>query len=230
MTNLLEIKDLAKTFYLYLNDKRIEAIRQVDLCVKPSEFVGIIGKSGSGKSTILKTIIGTYLASSGQVWYESDRYGRVDLTQVPLRQLIDIRTREIGYVSQFFQAIPRTTARVIIEQALKESGRPGDPETEAIRLLRHFEIEETLWDVYPRTFSGGEKLRLNIARAMIKQPRLLLLDEPTASLDHASKVKVRELMEILIAQGTTMLGIFHDIEFMQGLTNRVYTMDQGVLK
>jgi alpha-D-ribose 1-methylphosphonate 5-triphosphate synthase subunit PhnL len=94
-------------------------------------------------------------------------------------------------------------------------------------MLAHFELEEELWDSYPNTFSGGEKLRLNIARAMVKHPRLLLLDEPTASLDIHSKSRVRELIEQLKNEGTTMLGIFHDIEFMGGLCDSEFNMEAG---
>jgi len=95
-------------------------------------------------------------------------------------------------------------------------------------ILAHFELDKELWDSYPTTFSGGEKLRLNIARAMVKKPRLLLLDEPTASLDHDSKRKVRLLIEQLMKEGTTMVGIFHDLEFMNHLCNREYNMQNGV--
>lgn len=94
-------------------------------------------------------------------------------------------------------------------------------------MLLHFEIDKELWDTYPNNFSGGEKLRLNIARAMVKRPRLLLLDEPTASLDNSSKIKVRELIEQLKSEGTTMIGIFHDIEFMEGLCDKTYNMQAG---
>jgi alpha-D-ribose 1-methylphosphonate 5-triphosphate synthase subunit PhnL len=93
--------------------------------------------------------------------------------------------------------------------------------------LSHFELDHELWDTYPNTFSGGEKLRLNIARAMVKRPRLLLLDEPTASLDQASKEKVRELIQQLNSEGTTMFGIFHDIDFMKGLCDKKYNMQAG---
>lgn len=96
-------------------------------------------------------------------------------------------------------------------------------------MLKHFELDPTLWDMYPNTFSGGEKLRLNIAAAMVKRPRLLLLDEPTASLDNSSKQKVRDLIEQLKNEGTTMLGIFHDLEFMEGLCDREYNMQKGML-
>jgi alpha-D-ribose 1-methylphosphonate 5-triphosphate synthase subunit PhnL len=95
---------------------------------------------------------------------------------------------------------------------------------EAEQALTHFELDEKLWDTYPNTFSGGEKLRLNIAMATVKKPRLLLLDEPTASLDQQSKIKVREIIEKLKANGTTLVGIFHDIEFMEGLCDKVYDM------
>ena len=97
-------------------------------------------------------------------------------------------------------------------------------------MLQHFELSPELWDSYPMTFSGGEKLRLNIARAMIKEPRLLLLDEPTASLDAHSKKKVRELIRRLKEKGTTMLGIFHDLDFMRGLCDRTHIMTDGVLE
>jgi alpha-D-ribose 1-methylphosphonate 5-triphosphate synthase subunit PhnL len=91
----------------------------------------------------------------------------------------------------------------------------------------HFDFPAELWELFPNTFSGGEKLRLNIARAMVRRPRLLLLDEPTASLDNASKLKVRSLIEQLKASGTTMLGIFHDLEFMEGVCDREYNMQAG---
>jgi len=121
--------------------------------------------------------------------------------------------------------LPRTTAQELVKQAVLEMGHTDDyAEREANKMLEHFELDRELWDCYPGTFSGGEKLRLNIARAMVKRPRLLLLDEPTASLDYASKSKVRELIEQLKREGTTMMGIFHDIEFKENLCSRKYTM------
>ena len=144
------------------------------------------------------------------------------------RQIIYLRKYEIGYVSQFLNVMPRTTARELIEQAVLEMGHDLEyAKSEAQKMLLHFEIDNELWDTYPNNFSGGEKLRLNIARAMVKRPRLLLLDEPTASLDNSSKIKVRELIEQLKSEGTTMIGIFHDIEFMEGLCDKTYNMQAG---
>ena len=126
--------------------------------------------------------------------------------------------------------MPRTTAREIIEQAVLEMGYDEEfAKREVEKMLIHFELDKELWDTYPNNFSGGEKLRLNIARAMVKHPRLLLLDEPTASLDNASKMKVKELIEQLKAEGTTMVGIFHDIEFMDGVCDKTYNMQNGKL-
>jgi len=144
--------------------------------------------------------------------------------------MIYLRKYEIGYVSQFLSIMPRTTAQELVKQAVLEMGQVETyAEREANNMLEHFELARELWDCHPSTFSGGEKLRLNIARAMVKRPRLLLLDEPTASLDYASKLKVRELIEQLKSEGTTMMGIFHDIEFMENLCSREYTMHAGNL-
>jgi len=228
--HILTIENMSKSFTLHNLGKHIKAIEQIDMHVKEGEFVGITGKSGSGKSTVLKCIYRTYLPQGGSIWYNSSKYGSIDLAHASEREVIDLRKNEIGYVSQFLHVMPRTTARELVQQAILEMGRPRDvAEREAENMLAHFELDKSLWDSYPVTFSGGEKLRLNIARAMVKRPRLLLLDEPTASLDNASKIKVRELMEQLKSEGTTMLGIFHDLEFMNNLCDREYNMQNGRL-
>ncbi|WP_419878720.1 phosphonate C-P lyase system protein PhnL [Brevibacillus centrosporus] len=230
MEHILTIENMSKSFTLHNLDKHIKAIEQIDIHVKEGEFVGITGKSGSGKSTVLKCIYRTYLPQGGSIWYNSRKYGPIDLVHATEREMIDLRKNEIGYVSQFLHVMPRTTARELVQQALLEMGREhGEAKREAEKILSHFELDPSLWDSYPATFSGGEKLRLNIARAMVKRPRLLLLDEPTASLDNASKIKVRELMEQLMNEGTTMLGIFHDLEFMNNLCDREYNMQNGRL-
>lgn len=230
MSYLLKIENLSKSFTLHHLDRHIHACQNISFTVEQGEFIGITGKSGSGKSTILKSIYRSYLPDQGAIYYHSKRFGMINLYEVSDRQIIYLRKYEIGYVSQFLNVMPRTTAREIVENAVLEMGHSKDAATtEAKRILAHFQLDEALWDSYPMNFSGGEKLRLNVAAAMIKQPRLLLLDEPTASLDIVSKGKVRELIEQLKAAGTTMLGIFHDIEFMGGLCDKEYNMEKGVL-
>jgi alpha-D-ribose 1-methylphosphonate 5-triphosphate synthase subunit PhnL len=201
------------------------------MAVHEGEFVGITGKSGSGKSTILKLIYRSYLPQAGSIIYHSKVFGKTDLAKTSERRIIYLRRFEIGYVSQFLRVIPRTSARSIVEKAVLEMGESESAaRKKAEQMLEHFELAPELWDSYPATFSGGEKLRLNIARAMIKEPRLLLLDEPTASLDAHSKGKVRELISLLKEKGTTMLGIFHDVGFMGGLCDRTHLMNEGVIE
>jgi alpha-D-ribose 1-methylphosphonate 5-triphosphate synthase subunit PhnL len=230
MEELIKIEELSKSFILHNLDKHIKAIENVSISINEGEFVGIIGKSGSGKSTILKCIYRTYLPGTGDIWYKSKRFGLINLCRASEREIIYLRKYEIGYVSQFLNIVPRTTAREIVEHAVLEMGHAQkEASREAEKMLAHFEIDKELWDSYPNTFSGGEKLRLNIARAMVKHPRLLLLDEPTASLDNASKAKVRDVIEQLKNEGTTMIGIFHDIDFMEGLCDKKYNMQVGEL-
>lgn len=228
MENLLEIRELSKSFTLHNLGKNIHAVSGIDIRLGEGDFVGITGKSGSGKSTILKCIFGTYRLQHGSIWYNSKKFGRLNIAEATNRQMIYLRKHEIGYVSQFLNVMPRTTARQLVMQALIEMGRDQvHAEKETEQILSHFELDPELWDSYPATFSGGEKLRLNIARAMVKKPRLLLLDEPTASLDYESKMKVKVLIEQLMQEGTTMLGIFHDLEFMNNLCDREYNMQNG---
>lgn len=230
MSAILIVEGLAKSFFVHQLGKRIRACSGIEIAVSRGEFVGITGRSGSGKSTILKLIYRSYLPQEGRALYHSERYGEIDLFAASERRIIYLRRREIGYVSQFLSLVPRATARGTIERAALETGMGRDESrSEAERLLSHFELDPGLWDSYASTFSGGEKLRLNIARAMVKRPRLLLLDEPTASLDQRSKERVRELIGLLKAEGTTMLGIFHDLEFMEGLCDREYAMAGGNL-
>ncbi|SER26147.1 alpha-D-ribose 1-methylphosphonate 5-triphosphate synthase subunit PhnL [Gracilibacillus ureilyticus] len=225
---ILEIKNFGKAFTIHHLDKTLPAVNNIHFSIDAGEFIGIIGKSGSGKSTILKSIYRTYLPHTGEILYNSDRFGQIDLAKATERQVISLRKYEIGYVSQFLNVMPRTTCRQLVQNALLEMGEPGETAMiEAEKALTHFEMDPKLWDSYPNTFSGGEKLRLNIAMATVKKPRLLLLDEPTASLDQQSKMKVREIIEKLKQQGTTLVGIFHDIEFMEGLCDKVYEMKTG---
>jgi alpha-D-ribose 1-methylphosphonate 5-triphosphate synthase subunit PhnL len=228
LKNILEIKNISKSFTLHNINKHIKACNNISLSIRKGEFIGITGKSGSGKSTILKSIYRTYLPEKGNILYDSEKFGEVNLSKADERKIVYLRKYEIGYVSQFLNVLPRTTAIELIENSLLEMGyEKYYTKDEACKMLSHFELDKELWDSYPVNFSGGEKLRLNVASAMIKKPRLLLLDEPTASLDLESKKKVRELIEKLKKQGTTMLGIFHDIEFMDGLCDFEFNMEKG---
>ena len=222
---MLEVANFSKRFTIHDLNKTRQAVHEVNFSIEKGEFIGIVGKSGSGKSTILKSIYRSYLPDKGEIIYHSNRFGKINLSKATERQMLYLRKYEIGYVSQFLNVMPRTTSRELVEKALLEMGESEDiAKIEAEKALSHFDLDPKLWDTYPNTFSGGEKLRLNIAMATVKKPRLLLLDEPTASLDQQSKEKVREIIEKLKNNGTTLVGIFHDIKFMEGLCDKVYDM------
>jgi alpha-D-ribose 1-methylphosphonate 5-triphosphate synthase subunit PhnL len=144
--------------------------------------------------------------------------------------MIYLRKHEIGYVSQFLNVMPRTTAKQHVMSALLElETDEKTADREAMEMLSYFRLPENLWDVYPNTFSGGERLRLNLAHAMVKKPRLLLLDEPTASLDNKTKTLVRDILKKMKEKDTSMLGIFHDLEFMEGVCDRIFNLSEGGL-
>lgn len=228
---LLKVENLKKTFIMHQSsEKQIVGCNGINFSLNEGEFVGITGKSGAGKSTILKSIYRTYTPSDGSIHYQSEQYGLIDLVKATDREMLAIRKNEVGYVSQFLNVMPRVTAREVVMNAIIEMGEAEEVAREQVKeILAHFKLPIQLWDSYPRTFSGGEKLRLNLAQAMVKRPKLLLLDEPTASLDDTSKIAVKDMILQLKNGGTSMIGIFHDLEFMETVVDQQYNLSQGSL-
>jgi alpha-D-ribose 1-methylphosphonate 5-triphosphate synthase subunit PhnL len=225
---ILNIENLTKTFYLHNPGLEIKSCLNISLTLNKGEFIGIVGLSGAGKSTILKCINRTYLPMQGEIIYDSEAFGRINLSAVDERVILYLRRYEIGYVSQFLNVMPRTTAKEHVMNALIDMCiDTGRAEADAKEMLTYFRLPENLWDIYPATFSGGERLRLNLAHAMIKKPRLLMLDEPTASLDNKTKILVRDMLCKLKDKATSMIGIFHDIEFMEGVCDKVFNISEG---
>ncbi len=222
---MLALDNLTKTFHIHtLGNKVIEALRGISLKVAPGEFLGLSGPSGAGKSTILKCIYRTYLPTAGDIWYESKGCGRINLATTANRTVLGLRRLEIGYVSQFFKVIPRVSAlEVVAEPLVSRNGvKLQAARMRAAELLQRLQIPPHLLDMYPATFSGGEQQRVNFARSVIWRPRLLLLDEPTASLDPEATEVVLEILGELKEQGTTMVGIFHRHAVFQKMADRIY--------
>ena len=227
---ILKIDNLSKSFYLHIVGREIRSCQNIGFSLERGQFIGIVGLSGAGKSTILKCINRTYLPMQGNIYYDSEAFGENDLASATEREMLYLRKHEIGYVSQFLNVMPRTTAKEHVMNALLEMGETEQQaEQDAVNMLTYFKLPEDLWDLYPNTFSGGERLRLNLAHAMVKHPRLLLLDEPTASLDNKTKILVKEMIVKLKSRDTSMIGIFHDLEFMEGVCDKVFDISEGVL-
>lgn len=201
---------------------RVRPFESLSFSVPKGKFLGISGPSGIGKSTILKCIYRTYLPSSGSILYESERFGELDLAQANERQIIALRRSEIGYVSQFLKVIPRVSAEQIVAQRAMAAGMSAEEAIERARsILKRLGIPQQLWRAFPATFSGGEQQRVNLARAFVVRPRLLILDEPTASLDPDSKKIVISILHEMKRAGTTMIGVFHDHKLMEKVADDI---------
>jgi alpha-D-ribose 1-methylphosphonate 5-triphosphate synthase subunit PhnL len=224
MTALLSVEGLSKRFELHALGKTIEGCRDVSFEVASGELLALAGPSGSGKSTVLKCLYRTYLPSGGRLRFRSAVLGEVDLARAPERTVLELRRKEIGYVSQFLRVIPRVPALSIVMEPLLRRGTLDreSARRRAVELLDELRIPRALHDAYPATFSGGEQQRVNIARAVLWEPRLLLLDEPTASLDAAAARAAIGVLARLRAQGTTMIGVFHDSQLITTLADRVH--------
>jgi len=225
---ILLIKNLSKDFYLHSQGLLIKSCQNINLSLEKGRFIGIVGMSGAGKSTILKCINRSYLPMQGEIIYDSETFGKINLAAATEREMLYLRRHEIGYVSQFLNIMPRTTAKEHVMSALLDMGADsGSAKLAAEEMLAYFKLPENLWDIYPATFSGGERLRLNLAHAMVKNPRLLMLDEPTASLDNKTKILVKDMLKKLKDKDTSMIGIFHDLEFMEGVCDKVFSISEG---
>ncbi|MEW5817428.1 MAG: ATP-binding cassette domain-containing protein [Spirochaetota bacterium] len=228
--NLIEIEGLTKGFKLHLTgEKIVRGCEDVSFDLHPAEFLAITGSTGSGKSTVLKCMYREYLPSSGAIRYRKrDGEGVIDLCQAEDDDVLCLRQTDIGYVSQEFHVIPRVSALEIVAEPLLFLGVPSDDAHEkASELLETLRIPKQLYDLYPFTFSGGEKQRINIARTLVCQPNLLLLDEPTSALDQETRTVIEGLLAQLKEQGTTIVGIFHDLSIVERLADRVLVMADG---
>jgi alpha-D-ribose 1-methylphosphonate 5-triphosphate synthase subunit PhnL len=232
MGKLLEIAKLRKQFRLHiLNEKTIAALDDVSFDVDEGEILALTGKSGSGKSTLMKCIYRTYLSDSGQIVYHSANRRSIDLATATEHEVLQIRKTEMTYCSQFLQVIPRVPALDVVASGLITRGYTGsDARQITSECFERLSLPSELWDAYPSTFSGGEQQRVNIARAIISRPRILLVDEPTASLDVKTKDAVIEMILELKSSGTSIILITHDEYSLRQMAGRSLSLEDGRLK
>jgi alpha-D-ribose 1-methylphosphonate 5-triphosphate synthase subunit PhnL len=223
---ILEVSQLKKDFHMHLIDGRIlNPLDDLSFQVRKGDLFMISGKSGAGKTTILKCIYRTYLTTGGDIWYESQQFGRVNIATASEEIISKLRARELGYCSQFLKVLPRVAALDVAGEPLLRSGMPREEAlAKAAQWLQRLGIEESRWQASPMTFSGGEQQRLNLARVFIAAPRFLLLDEPTASLDAISKSIVLEMISEAKAAGVTILAVSHDTAVMGPLADEILTL------
>lgn len=208
---VLRLEGVAKSFTMHLRGgAQMPVVSSVSFEVGKGECVVLGGASGAGKFSILKMIYGNYRTDIGNIWLR-DGTEWVNVAHTDPRRILVLRRQTVGYVSQFLRAIPRVSTIDLITAAASEGGLDSKAATErAADLLARLNLPERLWTLPPATFSGGEQQRVNIARGFAGRHSLLLIDEPTASLDAESRAKVLELIADRRRQGTAILGIFHD--------------------
>ena len=226
---LLHMQAVSKQFVLHLQSSTsLSVLQGFDLQLMPGECVRLSGPSGMGKSTVLKLAFGNYRATAGQILVRSTEGEMVDITQANARTVLHLRSQAMGYVSQFLRVIPRVAAIDIVAEPLLEDGgtpfTPAQARELAAQWLQRLRIAPSLWQLPPATFSGGEQQRINIARSFIKPRPLLLLDEPTASLDPENTHTVIEMIAEARAEGVGILGIFHDSVVAQAVASRTVAM------
>ena len=195
LNTVLSVEQLEKSFVLHTqNGAVLNVLNGVDVSVSSGEIVALCGASGAGKSSLIKAIYGTYRVSNGRIYILSNE-GMVDIVDAPARKVIELRTHSIGYVSQFLRVIPRISTLDIVAGAAIEIGVPESEARDRARaLLEQLRIPQSLHELSPLTFSGGEQQRVNIARAMSAPRPLMLFDEPTASLDNQNRETVLRMI------------------------------------
>lgn len=221
--NVIEISNVSKTFTLHNQGAAvIPVMTNVSLSVAAGECVGLLGASGAGKSTLMRLLWGNYLAASGSITIAG-----TDVAKAQPREILALRRDRMAYVSQFLRVVPRVPTLDVVAEPLLVTGTPEDQALNAARaLLTRLRIPERLWALSPTTFSGGEQQRVNIARGFIRQVPVMLLDEPTASLDAQNRETVLTLIEEAKARGTAIVGIFHDEAARDRVCDRMIEMER----
>ena len=222
MTQPLIVNNLSKSFTMHLRGGlKLPVMDNASFSLNAGECVVLGGPSGVGKSSILKMLYGNYAVDHGQILILHDGEQH-DIASADPRQVLQIRRRTLGYVSQFLRTVPRVSALDIVAEPLAARGTLiADARRRAAVLLAKLNLPEALWQLPPATFSGGEQQRINIARGFITDHPVLLLDEPTASLDAANRAVVVEMIAEKKAQGVALLGIFHDEDVRSQVADRI---------
>jgi alpha-D-ribose 1-methylphosphonate 5-triphosphate synthase subunit PhnL len=222
---MLRASGIEKTFTLHQQGgTQIVALAGVSLDVARGECVVLAGASGAGKSTFLRCMYGNYLVTRGTIAVRDDSRAErhLSLTQAAPHEIIRLRMTTLGYVSQFLRAIPRVSSLDLVAEPLVSRGvEEGEARERAASLLERLNVPRRLWALAPATFSGGEQQRVNIARGLIAAHPVLLLDEPTASLDAENRDVVAQLIVEARERGAAIVGIFHDEDTRERVATRI---------
>ena len=227
MRNMISVEGVSKSFTLHLQQgATLSVLHELNLQVEGGECVALSGPSGSGKSTLMRMIYGNYLCSTGTIQLQHQG-ATVDIANTDAHQILDVRRLTLGYVSQFLRVVPRVPTLDIVAEPLILAGADRElARARASELLERLNLPERLWALSRITFSGGEQQRVNIARGFAYAYPILLLDEPTASLDVNNRTVVLQLIEEARDRGTAILGIFHDRDARDAVCTRSFDISE----
>ena len=222
-TVMLHAQGLSKHFVLHNQaGVKIDVFEKVEFTARQGECVILAGPSGSGKSTLLRSLYANYKPQAGSIYV---RHGEawVDLCAARPFQIMEVRRDTLGYVSQFLRVIPRVATLDLVSEPLIGQGLTEEAARKrAETILTRLRIPEALWSLPPSTFSGGEQQRVNIAMTFVQDYPILLLDEPTASLDKDNRETVIALINEAKGRGAAIIGICHDAEVRAAVGPRSY--------
>ena len=230
MEPILNIVNVCKDFvFHHQQGTQIQVLEKLSLKFFPGQASVLIGPSGSGKSTLLRMIYATYRTSKGKILVRH-RKQSVDIATACPGLIYEIRRETIGYVSQFLRVVPRISALdTVIEPLILRNMDPSLARNKGRQILARLGIPETLWHLSASTFSGGEQQRINLARGFIAPYPILLLDEPTASLDPTNRAIVLELIQEAVQKGSCVLGVFHNKSDQEKIADRTIDLSKNGL-
>ncbi len=220
---MIELEGIERTFLV--GGQPVHALAGIDLRVDDGEYLSVMGPSGSGKSTLLNIIGLLDRPSRGRYRLDGE-----DVTGLDDQAQARVRRHKIGFVFQFFQLIPRMTAAENVELPLILEGVPAAERNQRVReLLEAVGLADRAHH-RPDQLSGGQRQRVAIARATVLKPSILLADEPTGNLDHASGRDIIELLERLNAEGATLILVTHDPELGERARRRLHMRDGAIVE
>ncbi|CEK10106.1 lipoprotein-releasing ABC transporter ATP-binding protein LolD [Legionella hackeliae] len=219
---ILYCQNLTKSYHDGTNS--VEVLRGVNLMIQPGERIAIVGPSGSGKSTLLHLLGGLDKASGGEVLVEN-----INWQSLSEKQRCELRNRQLGFVYQFHHLLPEFTALENVSMPLLLGNKSiAEAQTQAENILQQVGLAKRLHHK-PAQLSGGERQRVAIARALVHQPRCVLADEPTGNLDHATALKIFELMLALNENlNTALVIVTHDMQLAEKM-DKIITIQDGLL-